>query len=369
MNAVAPPDADLRADAFSRPSRVIIDPTAWHDQPIPARTWIVPDWLAPGYVTLLYADGGMGKSLLALQLMVACATGTPWIGLDVTRCRSIGLFCEDDPDELHRRLARINDHAGFDFRALGDMRLMSGVADDNALLTVDSRGRTETTPFFAEFTATAIAHEARLIVVDTAADTFLGNENDRGQVRQFLGGVLTKLAQDADAAVLLLAHPSRAGKSKEGDMDGGSTAWSNTARSRWSFARPDDEAGSDARILTRRKSNYAASGDTITVNYNNGVFVAPGAIGQSTAAPVHTDVVFLELLDKLNAIKFNVSHSAQATQYAPRIMAKHPDRRGFSKRDFEAAMHRLLAHGEVKIEEYGRPGDERKRLARAEFMP
>ncbi|HEY9147871.1 MAG TPA: AAA family ATPase, partial [Gammaproteobacteria bacterium] len=48
--------------------------------PIPEREWLVQDLIPARNVTLLYGDGGTGKSLLALQLAVAVALGRPWLG-------------------------------------------------------------------------------------------------------------------------------------------------------------------------------------------------------------------------------------------------------------------------------------------------
>jgi putative DNA primase/helicase len=66
-----------------------------------------------------------------------------------------------------------------------------------------------------ELTRAALDFQATLVVVDTAADTFGGNENDRNQVRQYIGAGLNRLAQSLDGgnggAVLLNAHPSRRG--------------------------------------------------------------------------------------------------------------------------------------------------------------
>src|ERR1043165_339199 len=86
----------------------IIDPRAFHEQPIPERVWAVPGWVPYGVATALYGPGGTGKSLLAMQLMTATALGRSWLGVPVAPVRSIGLFCEDDLDELQRRQAAIN---------------------------------------------------------------------------------------------------------------------------------------------------------------------------------------------------------------------------------------------------------------------
>ena len=86
----------------------VINPTRLHCMMVPERQWLVRDWLPAGHATILYGDGGTGKSLLSQQLMTACATGTRWCGLDVTRCRVFALLCEDEEGELHRRQAAIN---------------------------------------------------------------------------------------------------------------------------------------------------------------------------------------------------------------------------------------------------------------------
>jgi RecA-family ATPase len=232
------------------------DPTTLHGLVVPERQWIVQDWLPCGHVTLNYGDGGTGKTLLAQQLMTSCATGAPWCGLEVRQCRVFGLFAEDDPDELHRRQAAICDAYGISFDDLGNMRWRSGVGADNLLVTFDADGRAQPTELFDEIKTRAKDFGSELVVIDTAADTFGGNENDRSEVRQYIGRMLNDLAQHIGGAVLLNAHPSRSGMSATGDLDGGSTAWSNSARSRWSLSRPkgDDEQPGDAdeRLLQRR---------------------------------------------------------------------------------------------------------------------
>ena len=56
----------------------VVDPTIFQGQPLPERRWIVPDWVPQDVVTGLYGVGGIGKSLLAQQLMTATALGKDW---------------------------------------------------------------------------------------------------------------------------------------------------------------------------------------------------------------------------------------------------------------------------------------------------
>ena len=294
--------------------------------------------------------------------MTSAATGLPWCGLAVQRCRSIGLFCEDDADELHRRQDAINAAYAIRYTELADMLITSGVGHDNTLCTFDADGVLMETPAYTAFAKQAADFEAELIVIDTAADTFGGNEILRRQVRQFIGQALGKMAHKTGAAVVLNAHPSRAGMSKDGDMDGGSTAWSNTARSRWSLARPKADDGetadTDARVLTRRKANYASVGDTIKLRWQRGVLVpedAPHGLN-ARCADQHADEAFLTLLARHNASGVRVGHSKHGANWAPKVFGKAPDRNGFRSADFEGAMGRLLATQAIKMHDFGRSG-------------
>jgi hypothetical protein len=78
------------------PALHLVDPTALAGVAVPARQWIVPDWIPVGVATGLYGPGGLGKSLLAQQLITAVAIGGHWLGLPVMPVRSLAVFCEDD---------------------------------------------------------------------------------------------------------------------------------------------------------------------------------------------------------------------------------------------------------------------------------
>jgi RecA-family ATPase len=216
-------------------------------------------WCQAGYrtrATGIYGAGGEGKTLLAQMLATSCATGALWLGLDVQHCRSLLLFCEDDRDEMHRRQDDINRAYGCGFCDLGAMRWLPRLGEDNALMTFED-GRRAYTELFSRLLAAAKEHLAKLIITDTLADIFPGNENDRAQVRAFVQQGLGLLARETQGAVIALAHPSRAGMSS-GSGESGSTAWIGTFRSQLHLSAPKPETkGSDAdaidpdlRILT-----------------------------------------------------------------------------------------------------------------------
>src|SRR5262245_53573159 len=130
-NTPAPPK-------FSR----IINPADWENVPIPARYWTVPDYIPAGVVTMLSGDGGLGKSLLALQLAVGRALAKEWIGLLPEPGKTLYLSAEDDSDELHRRLNAVRKFYGATWSELADIRIVDLVGDD-PLLAILTKGRIE----------------------------------------------------------------------------------------------------------------------------------------------------------------------------------------------------------------------------------
>jgi RecA-family ATPase len=358
-------------DPGSSAPPIIVSPTALAGKPIPERKWIVREWIPRGVVTGLYGDGGLGKSLLAQQLQTSAALGLPWLSLPVEQVASLGVYCEDAHDELWRRQATINEGYSVDFDALGEVHWMPRLGEGNLLMTFARNGVGELTKFHANVLGAARDLEARLVIVDTAADVFGGNENDRGQVRQFVSRALGSIAQTIDGAVLLCAHPSRSGLST-GEGDGGSTGWSNSLRSRLYLRAPETEASEtpdpNARILQRRKANYAARNDELRVRWRNGIIEPEPPIGLivSPFGRLEAADLFLALLDEFTTNKRSVCAASRAGNYAPRMFAKLPreQRQDYRETDFMNAMERLFASRKIENIDYGRAADMRQMIAR-----
>lgn len=242
----------------------------------PPREWLIDEWMPRKAVTILYGDGGTGKTLIAQQLATCMALGQPWLGLPVTHGKVFAVFCEDDRDEIHRRQHAINDHYGVTLRApLAAFSIVSRFGHPNQLVAPDAKGRLTTTPFYDWLVAQIADRRPDLTIIDTVADTFGGNENSRPDVTMFLKAVLGRLVTQFGTTVLALAHPSLTGLATGSGMSG-NTAWNNSVRSRWYFERPKD-GDKDTRILTKKKANYSAAGDDEAVEavWQNGVIEVP----------------------------------------------------------------------------------------------
>ena len=67
-------------------------------------------------------------------MMTAAALKKHWLGRSVFPVKSLGVFCEDDPDELHKRQADINRLYECEFSDLGNMRAVPRLGKDNFLM-------------------------------------------------------------------------------------------------------------------------------------------------------------------------------------------------------------------------------------------
>ncbi len=182
---------------------------------MPQREWLVTCLIPAKNVTLLYGDGGTGKSLLALQLAVAVMTGKHFFGHAVKQGPVEFITAEDSLDEMHRRLLTCRGPTGVPLGALSGLHLTS-LAETDAMLAVapDSRGGALTvTALYNELESVIAETRPALVALDTLADVFGGNEIIRAQARQFIG-MLRRLCLSYDCTIVVLAHPSLAGMEK-----------------------------------------------------------------------------------------------------------------------------------------------------------
>lgn len=344
-NGQAPPEPAL--DPI-----VAIDWQALDTTPPSDRVFIVPGWLAPGHVTMLSAEGGGGKTTLAVQLCMSTALGRPWLGIETAQATALMLAAEDDDDEMHRKVCR---YAGFmavrKAELAGRLFLQGRVGMANQVLAHPKGKPPEPLPLLAHIEEQAKAVGARLIVIDNAAQFFAGEENARAEVTAFVN-VLAGIARRLQAAVLLLSHPP-----KNGADYSGSTAWHASVRCLWTLRRAqeiDDEGNdfSDVLVLCRVKSNYAKPGEEIRLRWIDGILrLADEPVSATDAAFArhNAQVAFLAALDELTAQQRATSHSRQASNYAPKVIVQAGLANmidglvgSIGKRDLERAMNDLL---------------------------
>ena len=312
----------------------------------PAREFVVEEWLPIGCTTSLYGAGGVGKSLLAQQLGGCVAGGRPFLGLGTMQAPVLGIFCEDDDDELWRRQCRINSSSDLGMRHLRDFHPQGRLGMSNLLMTFPKGRPPEPMPLLAAIEAKAAEISAKLVILDNAAQMFGGEENARAEVTSFINA-LNGLARRRNAAVLLLGHPP-----KNGAEYSGSTAWHAAVRCMWTLGpnKEAEEEGDSNRewvVLARPKANYALGGAEVRLRWVDGVLrrdegEEPMTAMQASYHRHEAKRAFLTALDHLMEQRRNVSHSERASNYAPKLMKTAGFAKQYSKADLKRAMNELF---------------------------
>ena len=346
--------------------------SSYEGVPVKPRRWLVEGLVPSNTVTLLSGDGGTGKSLLALQLAVATGTAGGWLGRKIdTPGPALFLSAEDDDDEIHRRMKDVSAAGGVPWAHLDEVHLLSLAGKEALLATLQQGGKLQETDLFKSLDQAIAAHAPALVVLDTLADLFPGNENDRAQARQFVG-MLRGLAIRHECAVILLSHPSLTGLNS-GTGTSGSTGWNNSVRSRLYLERVKEdgfEADPDARVLRGMKANYGRIGDEIALRWESGVFVSegPSPAGMNPEMQEHrAREMFLKLLDEHTAQGRYVK-AAKAAGYAPKEFVATGRAGNFNKAQLHRAMEQLFKMGKIVQAKGGddSPSKQKLRIVRAE---
>jgi archaellum biogenesis ATPase FlaH len=240
---------------------------------VPRRDFLDYAGILPmGNVILLSGDGGTGKSLLAMQLALACTTSSQWLNIDVQQGPVIYLSAEDDRKEVKIRMREICAAEGIDLSEAYNLHFIY-MAGEDAVLAYEKDGQMRPSPLYHRLDQSMAVLSPMVVTLDNLADTFAGNENNRSLAKQFIG-LLRRLAIKHDCVIVLLSHPSLSGLNS-GSGTSGSTAWNNSVRSRLYLKRPDglDAEDKDARVLEVMKANYGRVGDRYELKWKDGRFI------------------------------------------------------------------------------------------------
>ena len=217
-----------------------------YSAPSPEPAFIWAGRIPRGHVSLLGAHGGVGKSMLALQLAVAVCLGADFLGASTEPGRVLFFSGEDGGPVLRHRLGFIAHHFGASPERLAKSLTILDATDEPALYREVSAFGIKTgegTPGFNRLAEIIAEVRPSLIIVDNASDVFEASENDRAAVRGFMRS-LRQLFPDEGAppAMLLLAHIQKQAVGNRGaESYSGSTAWHNSARSRLALTADKDD--------------------------------------------------------------------------------------------------------------------------------
>lgn len=322
------------------------------------RAFTIEDYVPERELTLFTGAGGVGKSLFGQQMATASAAGLGWnLGLRVAHCPALYLTCEDCPEELHYRQDAICKALDVPMTSLaGKLHLVSLRGElENELATFERDGTMKIGPGYARLQEKIDATGAGLAFVDNVAHLFVGDENNRAQVTQFVN-LLNRLAGETGAAIVLLGHPP-----KSGATFSGSTAWVNAVRSQfcidWVTEGPKKiVTDRDARVIRSEKANYARTGKRHRFRWHGGAFVRdeelPRAAMNNMLAET-ADEAFLACLRARNAQGDGRQVGpSPGPNYAPSQFEGMPEAKALKRADLKKAMERLFTVKKIESHTY-----------------
>lgn len=325
-------------------------PIEYGEEQPPHREFAIERLVPKHKTTLLTGDGGMGKSLIAQQMLTCTAANIPFFGMAVQPGPVLAVFSEDDEAELWRRQIDINRSTSLTMSDLGGVNWWSAdhVADSGCVLMSFTRENPEgkLAPFFRRLEAAIKQVKPVLVVLDPVANMFGGNEIDRSQVTGFINRTVNRLCVQQRTTAVVLAHPSVAGMA-EGSGRSGSTGWANAVRSRLYLTRPKNDATGDYRVLKTTKANYGKFGDEILLKWSQGAFVS--AAGSESDPDIKADRSLLAALRIMVARGDLLSDSSRAGNYAVRRAMSLPEVAGLDRSSLEASLERLFRAGAVRM--------------------
>jgi RecA-family ATPase len=333
-----------RADLAAQIDKATIDWDALADKgDPPPREFAWRPRIPRRRTTLFHGFGGVGKTLLAQQIGTAYSFGIELFGGATEAKRAMFVAGEDDHDEVWRRSVDICRRLSISLRDLaGKFHVIAVPHLDITLAEADQSGAVVVTKTLDVLRERIERFKPGLVILDNSAKLFAIKEGDRIGITRAVGH-LDAICHDFDTTCLLIAHDNKAG-----DISG-STAWENACRSRLHLVRNDEDGSLE---LQMPKANYAAVGSNLTLRWDNWSFRAEDPALMTPGERLEADMkaranaqAFLDRLDKLTAQGRTVSHSPQAQNYAPKVMA---NRSGAGRREIEAAMALLFEEGRIK---------------------
>ena len=328
--------------------------TLEHSEPEPTN-WRVDGWLPERTVTLLAANGGVGKSNLSLQMGVALAQGLEFLGLQTKPSRVLVISGEDEARTVHFRVANICKDLQLPVSELDGRMIVYDMTQTDCVLWRDGAA-TERMQWLAD---AVVRHKADAVVIDNASDVFADNENDRTAVRGFMR-CLNMIAGHTSCAMLLLAHVDKASVRAGAGLDSnstfsGSTAWNNSARSRWAMVREDN-----AVVIRHEKCNLGPLQEELRLEFDTGskTFKRFGSIpgnqmAQTLVRNAHRAAI-LKIISHAAAAGTTLSTKATAPNNAFVALRDDPDFPRIDRRTFFGLLRDLENEGLIAQESYTR---------------
>lgn len=286
----------------------------------PKRKWLVEGLLPKDEVSAIYGAGGMGKSLLSIQLALNVASGKgEFLGFDITdQMPTLIVSYEDKKEELHRRIHNIKRAEEYEFLSLDIPFWVCPMVGENGILGVQMNNSVKHGVFLASLREKIlkVKGDAKdvLVILDTLSDIFAVNENDREAASYCIKTILGGLVKALGCTILVVAHPSKSAI-RDKTFSSGSTGWPNSFRNVLALGPHENENLKTHRMFYQIKSNYTAPFEPMTLKYEQGRYL------------VADDGDIVDLVYEKNVAKVLEVITEQCKQDPPMPLGLHPNKK------------------------------------------
>lgn len=221
-------------------------------EPAKPRRYIVEGLVPEAYPTILYGDGGVAKSMLALSLGLAIARpdADNWLGVPAQTVPVLYLDFELDDEEQNRRVSQLCVAEGLSMPPEGLLYM--------AALGYGSRDA------FDAALAECKEHGVKLMVLDSMGPALAGDAESSKDVIAFFQQVLEGF-RAAGVSVIIVDHQSKGGESYQSKRAFGSVYKGNLARSTIQAEAKDHTEGSLTVRLRQNKHNFGSKAEPFGV--------------------------------------------------------------------------------------------------------
>lgn len=167
-------------------------------------SWLVRDYIEADSLALLFGDPESGKSFVAIDIACCVATGTAWHGHAVTQ-GAVFYVAGEGMNGLMRRFLAWQIQNGAD--------LCNLYLANHAVPLCTAKAAAEVANALDEVVEN-VGVTPRMVVIDTLARNFGGDENSTEDMNSFVGNVDAFLRQKYQATVLVVHHTGHADKSR-----------------------------------------------------------------------------------------------------------------------------------------------------------
>ena len=261
--------------------------------PPPPRIYLLEECLPMGKVGLLVGMGGVRKSQFMLQTQIAIATGKLLCGhwFIGERGNTLGLYAEEDTEELHRRLYYATEGLNKKDKKLIEERVhIKSMTGHNNQMVSKELYEVVITDFVERLIKTTMQiPDLKLIILDPASRFRGGDENSSADATRFVEAC-ELVVKETNASVLIVHHANKASAKateKSQNASRGSSALVDGVR--WVM---------NLDVMSKDEANKFGVPDIDRKRYVN------AEVTKNNYAPPQTENVWLELTAPHGILKY-----------------------------------------------------------------